>query len=223
MKKILIFVTVWLGLSFGLVFNAHAAGGIHVMISGGPYISESLQSLEYRGKSREPDGESGYGLVFDYIFEGGHAIAVDYYRFTEEFDETPELYSSTIETNVVFLGYRHHFPSGFYLGGGVTIIDKLTGALHDFPVEDGSGNIIGTAELHGGYGKERPIALTLGYQYAFSSGFSLGVHLLNTLPTTFELNSLVLGGTVYEDEDEVVGDLEDFSIRSVGLLLGYAW
>ncbi len=211
MKKILILVTVWLGLSFGLIFNAHAAGRINVMLSGGP-----LQSFEYKDKETEPDSESGFGLVFDYIFPGGHAIAVDYYSFTE----VQEINDSDVtdEYSGVFLGYRHHFPFGFYLGGGVILLDS-TRTRSDFPLYDEDGNIIGADDLVGKFERASPITVTLGYQHAFSSGFALGAHLLNTLPTTLKLDTLRHGGETSDAE----GELEDFSIRSVGFLVGYAW
>ena len=173
MKKYLIFVTVWLGLSFGLIFNAHAGGRINLMLSGAPLI-DSFQSVEYKDNAGESDGKSGYGIIFDYIFPGGHAIAVDYYSFTEKFIELSDLYDATDEVLGLFLGYRHHFPFGFYLGGGVTLLD-FTSTVHDIPsLVDEDDNIISTDDLISEFEQASPITLTLGYQHSFSSRFFIG-------------------------------------------------
>ena len=216
--KRLIFFMVGLGLSFGLIFNASAAGRINFMLSGGP-----LQSLEYKGKGDDPERASGYGLVFDYIFKNAHAIAVDYYRFSEGLDETDELYSSTDESSGLFLGYRYHFPEGFYIGGGFTLLDT-TRTLQDFLFLDRNGNIMGPNNLIVESERATLITLTLGYQYVFPSGFALGVHSLNTLSKALNVDTVSFGGeTVATEEVGVESETEDFSVRSIGFILGYVW
>ena len=120
-----------------------------------------------------------------------------------------------------FLATAIIFHRGSTWGGGVTSL-ALTSTAHNVPFEDDNGNLGGISDFVVKTERASPLTLTLGYQHAFSSGFALGAHLLNTLPTTLKVDTISFGG-VTDDDIEGEIEIEDFSIRSIGLLLGYAW
>ena len=163
-----------------------------------------FQDIDFKDKGRELDSESGNGILFDWalttpdsILSGGlsnHAVAVDYYSFGEEEDQ------KSIQTNNLFVGYRYHFLSNFYLGASLALASDLEWDCG--PNADLSAS-------------SRPLAYTLGYTHTFPFGLSLGVHYFNSLASDYELDDPALGATCGVDKD-----LEDVTLSLIGLTVG---
>ncbi len=207
MKKFIYLVIVLITLFFAS--GTYAAGSVNLLISGG-YLADSLQSFEYKDREISADAKSGVGILLD--FGSTHAFALDYYLFTEVFDETDERYAATHQLAGLLAGYRYHFPSGFYFGGGL-MSASLTSTIHDV-----QGTFV-TDDVEVTFERTLLPTFTLGYQHVFTSGLSLGPHLIYTLPEDLKADSI----SGFGESVDITGELEDFSIQNIAFLIGYAW
>ncbi len=200
-----------------------AAGTIKLFLSGGLVLPE-LQTIGYKDKNAYEPTDSGVGFVLDINpGRGNHAVAVDYYTFKEEYSESESSvrFESEIEENfnVLLLGYRYHFNFGLYVGGGLmNLNDPTITAVVD--TNENSEN-----EVILGYKSVSPLALTLGYNHVFTSGFTIGAHLLRSSPVDLELTSYSIDGRSIDlaGADTSDFDIKDFIIETVGLGIGYSW
>ncbi len=200
-------------------------GTVKFFLSGG-VLSPFFQRIDYKYKISNEPTTSGSGFVLDIKpNRGNHAIALDYYTFTETY-RLPDLEAELnyviddeVKFNGLFLGYRYHFNSGFYIGGGVLSLDHPTRTFTFNRNEDRK------YELIVGYKSISPLALTLGYDHIFASGFTLGVHLLGSSSIRSEINYISVDGVSRDltGLDTTVFELRDGIIQSVGLGIGYSW
>ena len=200
-------------------------GTVKLFLSGG-VLSPSLQTIDYKDKDVNDPDTSGWGIVLDInIGRGNHAIAIDYYAFTETYSESLDAFDSPFDTEEKFtallLGYRHHFNSGFYVGGGILNLNS--------PRIISTSNINGQGyiDLTGKFESVQPLAITLGYNHIFDSGFTIGAHLLRSSAVNSKLDSLSisLNGESLDVSDFDTSDIElkDGIIQSLGLGIGYSW
>ncbi len=204
-------------------------GTIKLFLSGGS-LSPSLQTIDYEDKDADDPTTSGGGIVLDInLGRGNHAIALDYYTFTETYSssqleaEFGFAIDAKEEFDALLLGYRYHFNSGFYIGGGILNLNNPTfTATSDI-------NGLGRFEYIIKQKSARPLALTLGYDHVFDSGFTIGAHLLRSASIDAKPDSssatLILDGIgdLSDFIDTSGVDLEDIVIQSVGLGIGYSW
>ena len=203
-------------------------GSIKFFLSGG-VLSPSLQRIDYKDKDASNPRISGGGIVLD-INPGrsNHAIALDYYEFREGYRGSENVFNSPTDTDEEFtallLGYRYHFNSGFYIGGGILSLNSPT-ITYTYTT-----NELGLLESIVKFKSVRPLALTLGYDHIFDSGFTLGVHLLRSVSIDTKFDSLSTTdtdkGTNFDLPDSIDIsnlDIEDIVIQSVGLGIGYSW
>ena len=193
-------------------------GTVKFFLSGG-LLSPSFQTIDYKDKDANDPSTSGSGIVLDINpGRGNHAIAIDYYAFTETYSEPETEFLFGIDTKEEFtallLGYRYHFNGGFYIGGGILSLSGPT--ITNTVVRNEFGNF----EIIGKFESVQPLALTLGYDHVFASGFTLGAHLLRSASVDSEIDSISFGGISF---DATGADLEDIVIQSVGLGIGYSW
>ncbi len=202
-------------------------GTVKFFLSGG-LLSPSFQTIDYKDKDVNDPDPSGSGIILDInIGRGNHAIAIDYYAFTETYREPETEFTFAIdvkeEFDALLLGYRYHFNGGFYVGGGILNLNNPTfTATSDI-------NGLGRFEYIVKHKSARPLALTLGYDHVFDSGFTIGAHLLRSASidakpdsssATFIINDI---GDLSDLVDTSGADLEDIVIQSVGLGIGYSW
>ena len=212
-------------------------GTVKLFLSGG-VLSPSFQTIDYKDKDANDPTTSGSGIVLDInIGRGNHAIAVDYYAFTEiysdtftliieDFDNNVDVYSFSTEIEEQFsallLGYRYHFNGGFYIGGGLLNVNAPT------LTQTIDGSRYGIADFTRTFEFEavQPLALTLGYDHVFASGFTIGAHLLRSASIDAKLDSVSFddGESIDVSGEDTSGfDLKDGIIQSLGLGIGYSW
>ena len=211
-------------------------GTVKFFLSGG-VLSHSLQTIDYKDKDVSDPTTSGSGIVLDInLGRGNHAIALDYYAFTEVYsitttedtiDSDDNVISSVVllaegkeEYNALLLGYRYHFNSGFYIGGGILSINSPT--ITQTVDLKGAGKL----EAVGKFESAQPLALTLGYDHVFASGFTIGAHLLRSASINSKLDSVSLsisGVPVVTSDDASDFDIKEGIIQSLGLGIGYSW
>ncbi len=198
-------------------------GTVKLFISGGS-LSPSFQTIDYEDKDADDPTTSGSGIILDInLGRGNHAIALDYYSFTETYGtpETEFLYATNTEENftALLLGYRYHFNGGFYIGGGIL---SLNGPTLTYTIDR---NEFGSSESTFEYESAQPLALTLGYNHIFDSGFTIGAHLLRSASVDAKLDSVSSGGRSFDASSADTSDLDlkDGIIQSLGLGIGYSW
>ncbi len=201
--------------------NKKTRGFFNFFIGGAPLISE-LQSIEVDGDSTEPDRESGFGLSLDLFFGGqnNHAFTIDSYGFAEAVDSVSEAGISAKDAVTSFsvfgLGYRYHFSNGIHLGIGLSSVTQET-TIND--VARGGRRIDKITTKTSSSGSVS--AITFGYSHVFKSGFTLGTRLVSVSIPTLKYNSFKADGISIDTS--LLEDIEDATIRSVGLLIGYSW
>ena len=161
-----------------------------------------FQDVDFNDKGASLESESGGGFLFDWapstpdiIFSGGlsnHAVSVDYYSLGEEES------GQSIKADNLFVGWRYHFLSNFYLGLSLALASDIE---WDCNADDGR-NLSGSS---------RPVAYTFGYSYTFPFLLSLGVHYFSTLASDYELDEPACGRE---------GNLEDVTFSLVGFTAG---
>ena len=202
-------------------------GTVKLFLSGG-VLSPSFQTIDYKDKDASNPTTSGGGIVLDInLGRSNHAIAVDYYTFTETYSpsELEAEFGFAIdvkeEFDALLLGYRYHFNSGFYIGGGILNLNNPTFTA----TSDINGR--GRFEFIVKQKSARPLALTLGYDHVFDSGFTIGAHLLRSASIDAKFDStsttLIVDGISFDLSDPTDPTLEDIVIQSVGLGIGYSW
>lgn len=147
----------------------------------------SLQDIDYTKKGDNLKTETGSGILFDWamrtpdsILSGGlsnHAVGIDYYALKEEENE------QAISATNLFLGYRYHFLSRFYVGASVALVSEIE-------VEQGK-TATGT-----------PLAYTLGYTHVFPFSLTLGVHIFRSLNEDYEFDD---GSELEDVEQSLIG------------------
>ena len=197
-------------------------GSASLFLGGGSLLG-TLQSINYAGAdSSKANEQTGYGFVLDFIFADNHALAVDYYTLSNGYD-LPNKPVDSVNSGM-FLGYRYHFHNkltGLYAGGG--FLDTAVQLSNRRSIVDnrgGQSTIYPDSEYL--YKPTQLLAMTVGYDHVFANnlkGFTLGAHLMSTLPFSTDLQlqekapSTVEGG----------GTLEDFSVWVIGFKIGYSW
>ena len=199
-------------------------GTVKLFLSGG-VLSPSFQTIDYKDKVANDPTTSGSGIVLD-INPGrsNHAIAVDYYAFKETYshpdNEAKGRSAADVEEefNALLLGYRYHFNGGFYIGGGILSLNSPT-QTSDIDDEFGKTEVVFT------YESARPLAITLGYDHIFASGFTIGAHLLRSASVDAKLDTWTIDGKKvdFRGFDTSSFDLKDGIIQSLGLGIGYSW
>ena len=201
-------------------------GSVGILVGTVP-LSETLQYINAKGFGEEPTSESGVGFMLDIGSTSGNAFALDYYVFVEEAtrtrtgttqDDDAQLSSTEkISISGPFLGYRYHYPRGFYLGFGFWYTQAESEKSQQG--EQGSTENIST------YRPEFLLALNLGYNQVFSSGFTIGAHLLHSFPGTLERDKLQFSdgtGSATNPLSES-GELQGLQVTSLSFKLGYSW
>ena len=162
----------------------------------------SLQSVSFDGKNSSDNFEErrGSAFLFDFLFKGKHAITLDIYSLSEKKKDVVDMDSYSL----VSMGYRYHFPFGFYLGAGIPIrlSAQVTLNTEQKLVDFRSYNYISAT-----------LPITFGYSRVFPSGFTLGAHALY-MPSLPSLKRIV---------SRDGGDLKNLSMQSAGITLGYSW
>ncbi len=207
-------------------------GSVGILVGTVP-LSETLQYINAKGFGEEPTSESGVGFMLDIGSTSGNAFALDYYVFAEEATRTRTgtrttqdagaQLSSTEKISISgpFLGYRYHYPGGFYLGFGFWYMQ----AESEKSFSNSQQGERGGTENISTYRPEFLLALNLGYNYLFSSGFTIGAHLLHSFPGTLERDKLQFSdgtGSVTNPHSES-GELQDIQVTSLSFKLGYSW
>ncbi len=223
-------------------------GTVKLFLSGG-VLSPSFQTIDYEDKNADDPTASGSGIVLDInIGRGNHAIVIDYYAFTETYSGTSTFnfvnsdtntlvaagFSTEIKEqfNALLLGYRYHFNGGFYIGGGLLSVSPPTLTR----IADGSRYGIPDIEETFEFENAQPLALTLGYDHIFDSGFTIGAHLLRSASVDSKVDSYSLSfadvsadvsadsiSTSLFGENISDFDIKGGIIQSVGLGIGYSW
>ena len=205
-------------------------GSVGILVGTVP-LSETLQYINAKGFGEEPTSESGVGFMLDIGSTSGNAFALDYYVLAEEATRTRTgttqdagaQLSSTEKISILgpFLGYRYHYPGGFYLGFGFWYMqaESEKSFSNSQQGEQGSTENIST------YVPEFLLALNLGYNQVFSSGFTIGAHLLHSFPGTLERDKLQFSdgtGSATNPHSES-GELQGLQVTSLSFKLGYSW
>ncbi len=192
------------------------------------FLIPSLQSIESSTSSTKPDGETGIGFTLDFFIgeQDKHALTVDYYNLVERFGPTSTIgangvsyFDSTVDTLTGFgVGYRYHFSNGIHLGAGLMSVNgeavasgvSLAGTTLD--------NVQLTADLSS---PDLVVPITFGYSHVYKSGFTLGARLLYAKVDTLQYDKVSVSGISLDTS--TFQNIEDTTVTSAGLLLGYAW
>lgn len=184
-------------------------GSFTLLVSLAPLLGESWQYTHASLLPNEPTSESGYGFTFDFGDGSGNAFALDYYNIYEEASRR-SISSDTssfesLQLQGPLLGYRYHYPMGLYTGLGFW-----------YPTTQVKLN----RDLTRTYQPEIVSVLNLGFNSVLKSGFTIGAHLIHSLPVTLELDRDKLA-----EGDEIVGsgELKGVQVTSVYFKLGYSW
>ena len=169
--------------------------------------------MSYNGKAASPDDERGTGFILDLIFNRRHSLTVNYYLFTEIFPATSSLLGAIDRFSGLSIGYRYFFPFDFYIGGEILSLGG-TSIAQDYILNGVAG------DLETMFKTVSVPALTLGYNYVFPKGFSIGPHLFLSWPANWEIESITHNGDTLSFSSV---QLEDLSIVTLGLNLGYSW
>lgn len=194
-------------------------GSVSVLFSLAP-ISEVFQYTHAGGLSQEPTSESGYGFTLDFSDYSGNAFALDYYQLDEEASRTyfsgttARRYNDSISLFGFMLGYRYHYPMGFYGGLGfwypnVTVRRNDSASAEPATIK---------------YNPEFIPVIHLGFNGIIGGGFTLGTHIIHSFPVTLELatgtdiqklssNGYITGG----------GELSNVQATAIYLKIGYSW
>ena len=207
-------------------------GSVGILVGTVP-LSETLQYINAKGFGEEPTSESGIGFMLDIGSTSGNAFALDYYVLAEEATRTRTgttqdagaQLSSTEKISISgpFLGYRYHYPGGFYLGFGFWYmqVESEKSFSNSQQGEQGSTENIST------YRPEFLLALNLGYNQVFSSGFTIGAHLLHSFPGTLERDKVKFSDGTATGSDinphSESGELQGLQVTSLSFKLGYSW
>ena len=166
----------------------------------------ALGEVSYEGSEVETGNTGGGGLTLD--FRGRNkrsSFALDIYSQNGAQDQATVLgglggtATRKVSTVAMMLGGRwNQLPHGFYVGGG--IVSFLT-----------------STQIEGTDGGSSPgitlaLGLTLGYDYKFANGFTLGAHLFRTTPTILLSSDIAL-----------FGEITDFYMQQVSFGIGYSW
>ncbi|MBE8181943.1 MAG: hypothetical protein HAW61_00255 [Candidatus Portiera sp.] len=196
------------------IHTSRLKGSFGLLLSVTPLFGEYLQYTHADLLQHEPTSESGYGFTLDFADDRGNALALDYYSIYEESSRsdvgTNLGYFESLSLSGPLLGYRHHYPMGMYLGLGFWYPDTLVKKTRDLSLA---------------YKPELLSVLMLGMNRVTRSGFTVGLHLIHSLPTTLEVNrdknnfaQLAQNGLVENN-----GELKGLQVTSLAFKLGYSW
>ncbi len=191
--------------------NRYRVGGI---IGTALLIKGSQQVFPKLG---EPQQRSGGSFTFDWF--GGnarqHSLALDFHTLGRGNSRTIRGVRTTESINAysLYLGYRYHTPSGFYVGVGAVPVNSISSGT--VTVSDNINNP-NNAEDIGVNVKNSPsstvqgtpIGINLGYVHTYKSGFSVGFNALQT--TAVDL----------KNPDGIVEN-GGFQISTIGVVLAY--
>ncbi len=191
-------------------------GNFSLLVSLVP-LGEYLQYTHANILSNEPTSESGYGFTLDFADGQGNAFALDYYSLTEEASRpatgsNDNGYFESLSIAGPVLGYRYHYPMGFYTGLGFwypeTIVKK-----------NRNQSLAYKPELLG--------VFMLGINGILDSGFTLGAHFIYSLPATLEVDRSKNDFTALNNAEAGViqdnGELKGLQVSSLSFKLGYSW
>ncbi len=198
---------------------------------GGTPTTPSAKGLNAGSPASDDYSTSALGIVSDIIVDYSHAIAIDYYRFRENYKGTyTETYGTPrtelrLAANVeerydgLLLGYRYHFPFGLYLGGGLLYLDNPS---INFSVNY---NNYGNSEVLARYKGVQPLAFTLGYNYISEGGFVIGLHLLRSLPINTKLERFYVDDRSLDLTNDITSGFKfkDDVLQSLGLGIGFVF
>ena len=122
-------------------------------------------SQSYDRRHEITDGALGYGLILDFSFGGKGSFSLDYYTMGES-KTTFRGETFTDSTTAIFFGGRHHFDSGFYIGGGGLNVAWKQVVGSTSAVTDDSSNWL---------------AGTLGYDHIFANNLIVGFNYMRSL------------------------------------------
>lgn len=193
-------------------------GSIALLLGFAP-LSETFQYIGENRYVQPPTSEHGYGFMLDIGSDSGNAFALDYYFFTEDAYRTSDNPNSITQEKIslsgVLLGYRYHYPQGFYTGIGFW-----------YPQVQGEKALNnGVANSRTSYQAEPLIALTFGHNVILKSGFTIGVNLFYSLPATLERDTISIDGSLGSTSDPraETGELHGVQVTSFAFKLGYSW
>lgn len=185
-----------------LLMPAPAMATGYLLLGYGDLDSADGTKAAYKSQQDGPT----FGFVFENRFDA-HAITWDTlftrdhpaYSSDDEKDEYP--FSPEPVAIVTALGYRYHFPNGLYVGAAPAYVQLTAASSFSLcllctppPVFQDAGTTL---------------ALSAGYTHTFRSRFSIGVHLLRTLPLDFE-------DKIRREDVELRG----FYVQSISLMIG---
>lgn len=194
-------------------------GSFTLLASVAPLLGESWQYTHANLLPNEATRESGYGFTLDFGDGRGNAFALDYYNIYEEASRTAtnangaeknEGYFQSLALNGPLLGYRYHYPMGLYMGLGFWYPDTQVKVDKDQSLA---------------YKPEIISVLMLGFNSVLNSGFTVGAHLIHSLPATLEVDRNKNNFTQINAEGAIAnnGELTGLQVTSVSLKLGYSW
>ena len=183
----------------------------------------------------DTEGSIGYGFTLDFTFGGSGALAIDYYVIgdtTDKFNKVivpdprapttmvPAGIDGSISGSGILIGGRWHADNGFYIGGGALGAEATVEYVLTIPTSATTPPVTQTRT----YESERVWvpALTLGYDYTFSNGLALGVHVMRSLPKDIDLGFTpedLAGAIQIANADPQKG----FYMQSINFGIGYDW
>ena len=174
--------------------RVHAAGQFSYVLSGG-FLIDSFQEVSYNDQDPvKPEFESGGAFAFDWFIDSESSFATDIYALVEEYsypiDDVGGNDDAEESWNALFLGYRYHTPSGWYVGPGLAFLSLLGTAKGVCIVDGVCGDI--TTETDSFFSNSA-LAITGGWQHTSSGGFVIGAHLFDSLPTDVDIDTVCLG------------------------------
>ncbi len=189
--------------------NRYRVGGI---IGTALLIKGSQQIFPKLG---EPQQRSGSSFTFDWF--GGnarqHSLALDFHTLGRGNSRTirgVKTTESSMDVRSLYLGYRYHTPSGFYVGVGAVPINSISsGTITFFYDHDNARDIgVNVKSSPSPTVQGTPIGINLGYVHTYKSGFSVGFNALQT-------NAVDL-----KNPDGIVEN-GGFQISTIGVVLAY--
>ena len=198
---------------------AHSAGSVNLLLSASQDID-----YDYPGEVRELESEYGAGLVFDWYFGGQGSLAIDFYSLggMEEVRavRADSTYVGTLNDDYTALlfGYRYHF-NHFSIGAGIASVGNSVSYAEE--ETSSRGFISRTIQLN--YESALTPAFTLGYRYAWQSGFTLGGHIFYSLPTDLDIEEGCLNNICIALAADPDFTIKDLTLNMVGLTIGYSW
>lgn len=198
--------------------NLQLRGFVGGFISGA-YLIPGLQSIESSGAGTiVPNREGAIGFTMDSIpypkvNGGGHAFAFDIYNFME----VAEVFNSKVTENIwgFGIGYRYHLPNGLYFGASIMTIlgNQATESLRAFGVTINDISVTFVSP-------DAFIPLTIGYNYIFDSGFTIGTRLFYANINKILVSSATANGISISTSS--FPEINNLEITSIGVTLSYA-